>query len=229
MGLILQIESSHPVCSVSLAKDGVILEELKGDIENNHASVLATLCRDVVGHAGFNFSHIDAIAISIGPGSYTGLRIGLSTAKGLCYGLNKPLIAVPTLQLMSQIAIDEIADPDALYCPLIDARRMEVYTALYNYESLEIAPAASLIVDSAPFRDNYTDKRIIYFGSGTSKLTHLINGDGNKILTNFMISSAGMRFISDNLYKSNEYSNLAYIEPFYLKGVYINISGKNSS
>lgn len=228
MGLILQIESSHPVCSVSLAKDGIVLLELTGSTANNHASILATLCRDVVAQTGYNFSHIDAIAISIGPGSYTGLRIGLSTAKGLCYGLNKPLLAVPTLQLMSQIAIDEINHPEALYCPLIDARRMEVYTALYNNEASEIAPAAALVVDSAPFREHHPDKRIIYFGSGASKLTHLIDADGNKILTNFMISSAGMRFISDNLYKSHKYSNLAYIEPFYLKAVYFNISGKNS-
>jgi tRNA threonylcarbamoyladenosine biosynthesis protein TsaB len=229
MGLILQIESSHSVCSVSLAKDGVVLLELTGSKENDHASVLATLCREVVLQTGYTFSQIDAVAISIGPGSYTGLRIGLSTAKGLCYRLQIPLLAVPTLQIMSQIAIDQIADSDALYCPLIDARRMEVYTALYNNECQEIAPATALIVGPAPFEESYASNRIIYFGNGSDKVSSLIKEDGNKILTNFMMSSKGMRLISDNLYKSNKYSNLAYIEPFYLKAVYITKSGKLSN
>jgi tRNA threonylcarbamoyladenosine biosynthesis protein TsaB len=227
MGLILQIESSHSVCSVSLAKDSLVLLELKGNKENDHAAVLARLCREVVEKTGYTFSQIQAIAISIGPGSYTGLRIGLSTAKGLCYGLGIPLLAVPTLQIMSQIAIDEVGDFDALYCPMIDARRNEVYTALYDGACTEVSDATAFIVDTAPYEDVLTHKRIICFGSGASKLPIAAEGGRHEILTNFMMSSFGMRFISDKLYKSNIYNDLAYTEPFYLKAVYITKSGKN--
>src|ERR1700761_7507521 len=149
---ILQIETATTVCSVALAKDGVVLAYRQIDERNIHAEIITIFINELIAEAGIQYKSIDAIAVSSGPGSYTGLRIGISTAKGLCYALDKPLIAVETLAAMADgIRAEENSYQQTLLCPMIDARRMEVYTAVFDAAGNIIKPTAAEIIDENSF------------------------------------------------------------------------------
>lgn len=236
MATILNIETATKVCSVALAKDGglLALKEVNGDY--SHAENLTVFIEDVCKQANVKLSDVDAIAVSKGPGSYTGLRIGVSTAKGLCYSLDKPLIAINTLEHLScslsthftsglngpppdlsNISLD-IPNLPFLSCPMIDARRMEVYCAVYDSASNEIISTTAKIIDEDSFSDLLEKNRIFFFGDGASKCKEALSKNKNAIfLDDISPSAKDMIRLSEKAYSEKKFEDVAYFEPFYLK------------
>ena len=173
MALILNIETSTTVCSVALAKEGEVINVKECNEGANHSVLLGEYIDQILQEENIDVSNLDAVAISMGPGSYTGLRIGVSMAKGLCYGANIPLIAIPTLKAMAY-GMSQTHGKDIYYCPMIDARRMEVYTALYNVENLEISGTEAKIIDETSYQTILDNHEILFFGNGSEKLTNTI-------------------------------------------------------
>ena len=223
MANILNIETSTEVCSVTLAKNGETLFQKESSEGLNHSQMLSVFIEDLFKANGIGFDELDAVAVSKGPGSYTGLRIGVSVAKGLCYGLDIPLISVGSIESMGHHVASNVAEfsnkqqGDMLFCPMIDARRMEVYTALFNLKGEQLLPVTAEIIDENSFA-TYLDKHpILFFGNGAekcrAKLTH-----PNALFTGPEKTSARfMQNLSETKYNKREFENVAYFEPFYLK------------
>lgn len=222
MALILNLETSTTVCSVSLAKDGQLLAVKEQNGDYSHAENLTLFIEDVIQQADVKLFDVDAIAVSKGPGSYTGLRIGVSTAKGLCYSLNKPLIAISTLQHIS-LSISEdsqshISGLRSLYCPMLDARRMEVYCAMFDSLNNEIRPITAEIVDEHSFSDLLNNNMIYFFGDGAAKCKSVLSANKNAIFIDDIFPSAkNMISLSEQAFVNKEFEDVAYFEPFYLK------------
>ena len=218
MSLLLGIETATKVCSIALSKDNELLaiEELGG--EYSHAENVTNFIEKVVKKANINFSDIDAIAVSKGPGSYTGLRIGVSSATGLCYALNKPLIAIDTLQAMALRMAKQITDKNLLFCPMIDARRMEVYTAIYNANNELIEPISAKIIDETSFSQLLTNQKVMFFGDGAEKCKTLFAANENALFNNDVLPSAiEINELAVKKFNNNQLEDVAYFEPFYLK------------
>jgi len=216
MALILNIETSTEVCSVALAKNGKIISHREDTKGLNHAKLLAPFIDEIIKESGIISKDLDAVAVSIGPGSYTGLRIGVSMVKGLCFGINKPAIAVPTLRPLAKIVAAKLQE-DALYCPMIDARRMEVYTALFNKENKELLKTSAKIINKDSFKEYLEKNKIIFFGNGSEKVKTLITSSNAEFLDNIKTSANHMVAISESMYNNQEFVDTAYFEPFYLK------------
>lgn len=217
MALILQLETSTTSCSVALSINGetIALKELNE--RNAHASHLTIFINDVLVECGKTMNDLSAVAVSMGPGSYTGLRIGVSTAKGLCYALDIPLIAINTLEAMAH-GIKAIKNYNSVfYCPMIDARRMEVYTALYN-ENLElILPTEAKIIDGDSFSE-LLNQKMIFFGDGAMKCAETLAKNSNAVfIENFINSAKDLSEIAFDKFKKAEFEDVAYFEPYYLK------------
>ena len=218
MSILLGIETATKVCSIALSKDNELLaiEELGG--EYSHAENVTNFIDKVVKKASINFSDIDAIAVSKGPGSYTGLRIGVSSAKGLCYALNKPLIAIDTLQAMALRMAKQTSDKNLLFCPMIDARRMEVYTAIYNANNELIEPISAKIIDETSFSQLLTNQKVMFFGDGAEKCKRLFAENENALFNNDVLPSAiEINELAVKKFNNNQLEDVAYFEPFYLK------------
>lgn len=222
MALILNLETATTVCSVSLARDGHLLsfKELNGDY--SHSENLTLFIEDVLKQADIKLSDVDAIAVSKGPGSYTGLRIGVSTAKGLCYSLNKPLIAISTLQHIS-LSVSEGpkfkgSNLNPLFCPMLDARRMEVYCAMFDSLNNEIKSITAEIIDEHSFSDLLNNQVIYFFGDGAAKCKNVLSANKNAIFIDDVFPSAkNMISLSEQAFVNKEFEDVAYFEPFYLK------------
>ncbi|MBN2893784.1 MAG: tRNA (adenosine(37)-N6)-threonylcarbamoyltransferase complex dimerization subunit type 1 TsaB [Bacteroidales bacterium] len=218
--LILNIETSTTVCSVTLSDNEKIISEKISYEPNSHSRLLAGFIENIFKENKIEPSSIDAVAVSEGPGSYTGLRIGVSTAKGIAYSLNKPMIAVDTLQIMTLRAIEqnpELANEQTFFCPMIDARRMEVYSAFYDFEANKISETTNIIIDEHSFLTPLHKKRIVFFGDGAEKCKTIITHE-NAIFTDEIFPlSTNMVNISMEYYKQNKFVDVAYFEPFYLK------------
>jgi len=222
MSLILNIETATQFCSVGLARDGHILAIRESNEKNIHAAKVSVFAEEVILEAGMSMKDLEAVAVSMGPGSYTGLRIGVSAAKGFCYALDIPLIAVPTLQSMAltaSVAAKDIinTEKNILFCPMIDARRMEVYTALFDVQNREIRKTEALIVEADSFDEELKEHRILYFGDGAEKCLEVLEQEGMSFLDGILPSSSGMALISQEKFKSGAFADLAYFEPYYLK------------
>ncbi len=218
MALILHIETSTIACSVSLAKGGNVLACKELSEKNIHASLITVFIQEIMQLTGLTLRDVDAIAVSKGPGSYTGLRIGVSTAKGLCYALDRPLIAVDTLKAMAWKASHETGSAEMLYCPMIDARRMEVYTAIYNIELSEVQPVQARIIEEGSFSDILNKYEVLFFGDGALKCRDAIgNPDKARFITDFQNSALHMIELALDKYNKQQFENLAYFEPYYLK------------
>lgn len=216
MALILNIETSTTVCSVALATGDSLLALKEEDRGYTHAEKITVFIQDVFEKAGKNISDLDAVAVSSGPGSYTGLRIGTSTAKGLCYALNKPLISVNTLQALA-VQVKNISNSDLL-CPMIDARRMEVYCALYDSALNEIQPVTAKVIDETSFSNLLKTRKVFFFGDGSAKCKSALSHQSNAIfLDNISCSAASMISLSNQKYISKQFEDTALYEPFYLK------------
>lgn len=220
MAYILCIDTAIDVCSVSLFKDTDLLVNCSSNEQNVHAQLVTQFCNNVVNEADLVMDELNAIALSAGPGSYTGMRIGTSVAKGLCYALDIPLIAIDTLQIMTACALNEANDNEALYMPMIDARRNEVYTALYNNELDEIIAVTPLIVNNNADILNFTkedEKQVLYFGNGANKYEGILNINNYKNINYFYSSSSEMGNIATKKYNDQDFEDIAYFEPKYLK------------
>lgn len=219
MSCILNIETSTNVCSVALSQDGVCLYEDVNMEGPSHAQVLAGYVKNAVSFADSHAIPIDAIAISKGPGSYTGLRIGVSEAKGVVYGRDAKLLSVPTLKLLTVpilLGHEELPE-DALLCPMIDARRMEVYCALYDRALNEIVQTQALVIDSDSFKE-YLDKQPIYFmGNGADKCVETIQHPNAHFIKNIVPRAKNMIPLAEMAMAKEQFEDVAYFEPFYLK------------
>jgi tRNA threonylcarbamoyladenosine biosynthesis protein TsaB len=219
MALILQIETATTSCSVAIAKDGVVLAYKEANERNIHAEVITRFIEHVISEAGVKYHHLDAIAVSCGPGSYTGLRIGVSTVKGLCYALDKPLIAIETLEAMSSGAkLKEVYNKDMLLCPMIDARRMEIFTAVFDSEGNRIQTTSALIIDENSFSDLLEDRKVLFFGDGAEKCQSVLSSNPNAVfLTGFVNSAVYLSEKALEKFFNKEFEDVAYFEPYYLK------------
>lgn len=217
MALILSIETSTPVCSVALTDSGNTLAIEKLFLEKSHSNLLTLVIESVCKHAGVEMKSIDALAVSEGPGSYTGLRIGVSTAKGICYALEKPLIAVPTLEAMAYEV--NTANPFGyLLCPMLDARRMEVYAALYSPNLSVLHEVKPVILDEQSYQETLADKKMLFFGDGSNKFKALVEANANAGFVEGVSPSAwAVGKIASAKFSQNNIVDLAYFEPFYLK------------
>ncbi len=217
MAWILNLETATKSCSVAIGKDGdvVALKELCTE-KFSHAEKLHLFIEEVIVEAGITLSDLDAIAVGKGPGSYTGLRIGVSAAKGLAYGLDIPLLSIYTLETLTVCQIRNY--PAAkLFCPMLDARRMEVYSAIYDRQLNQIEPVEAIILES-DFRHKYLkEEQLVFFGSGAEKLKDVLL-DSHAIYDKEKYpSSSDMVSISEKKYNDSEFEDKAYFEPFYLK------------
>lgn len=219
MSCILNIETSTSVCSVALSQDGVCLYEDVNMEGPSHAQVLAGYVKNAASFANSHAIPIDAIAISKGPGSYTGLRIGVSEAKGVAYGRDAKLLSVPTLKLLTVpilLGHEELPE-DALLCPMIDARRMEVYCALYDRALNEVVQTQALVIDSDSFKE-YLDKQPIYFmGNGADKCVETIQHPNAHFIKNIVPRAKNMIPLAEMAMAKEQFEDVAYFEPFYLK------------
>ncbi len=217
MALILNIETATTVCSVSLAREGKLLAFKELDSGFTHAENLHGFMDEILKQEGLAASLLDAIAVSKGPGSYTGLRIGVSAAKGLAYSLRIPLLSVDTLQVMSQQALS-LQKEQAFYCPMIDARRMEVYTALYDHELNAARAIEALIVDEQSIRPYAGHNRVYFFGDGMPKCRELLSALPNAgFIDGVKPSAVHMCELSYSAFLNRQFEDVAYFEPFYLK------------
>lgn len=218
MALILNFDTSTRICSVALVEEEKILSFRENDEGRNHASLLTVFIDEVLKEAGKSPSELDAIAVSKGPGSYTGLRIGISTAKGMAYALNIPVMAIPTLKIMAHGYLSRHAvDENALLCPMIDARRMEVYTEFYTQKLKVFREVGADIIEPESYRDIRKDHKMIFFGDGAAKCENVLEGEEIIIDKTYNISSLHMPPLSKEHFEQRNFENVAYFEPFYLK------------
>jgi len=215
---ILQIETATTVCSVALANQGKVIAFKEVNERNVHAEVITVFIDEILKSANIKYNELDAIAVSSGPGSYTGLRIGVSTAKGLCYALDKPLIAVETLEAMAGGIIAGGVDNDVLLCPMIDARRMEVYTALFDATGTRVQATSAEIIDANSFSACLAQSKILFFGDGAPKCKEVLSNNANALFADdFANSAAHLTKLAYQKYQAGQFEDVAYFEPYYLK------------
>ncbi|RAJ85686.1 tRNA threonylcarbamoyladenosine biosynthesis protein TsaB [Chitinophaga dinghuensis] len=217
MALIINIDTATGRGSVSLARDGKVLQTLASEEQRDHAATMTLFVQQLLLEQGINPDSVDAIAVSAGPGSYTGLRVGVATAKGLCYAWNKPLIAVSTLQMMAQGMLLQQNDREILYCPMLDARRQEVFTAVYDAELKEVMPPQALILEENSYHGLLSDHKIIFFGDGSPKWRQMLTSQDNAVFGPYEMTAADMSLLSEAAYGQKSFADLAYFSPFYLK------------
>ncbi len=218
MGLILNIDTASEKAHVSFANDGLVLHSLYSDSQKEHASFLQTAILQLTKISGIKLSGLDAVAVTGGPGSYTGLRVGMASAKGLCYALNKPFIIMSTLEILTVSALQAShrSDEPFLLCPMMDARRMEVFTAIYKNDLTPYLPPCAMILDETSFETDLSDNKILFFGSGSEKWKSVCKQE-NAVFENIILMPEAMSLYSNKLYCQKQFSDLAYSEPLYLK------------
>ena len=216
MSLIINIDTAVDTASVCLAKNEEIVALAINENQKNQAGWLHQAIDGMLKKNNFKPNQLDAVAVSIGPGSYTGLRVGLSAAKGLCYALHIPLITVSSLKIIAFGVRDQAT---ALICPMIDARRMEVFTALYNKDMEEKMPAHPLIINETSFTDFLPSSAILFCGNGSKKLQPLIS-NSNASFSDSICNASHLSALSQNYFIKKEFADLAYTEPLYIKEFY---------
>ena len=231
MAFLLALETSSTVCSVALYKEEKLLGATELQIEKSHSSHITVLAEELLRNCKVTLQDLSAVAISGGPGSYTGLRIGSATAKGLCFSLDIPLIEVSTLEAITAEAIQYTPSPEEyLFCPMIDARRMEVYTYLSTHTLEVVKPIAPLILEHDSFDDYLANSKIIFCGSGAAKYKALATDKKNALfLAHIMPSAIYIGKLALRKFEKKQFQNIAYYEPFYLKEVYITSSIKKTA
>ncbi|MBR0322211.1 MAG: tRNA (adenosine(37)-N6)-threonylcarbamoyltransferase complex dimerization subunit type 1 TsaB [Bacteroidales bacterium] len=227
MERILLIESSTSLCSVALAEGGAITSYKESSAPKAHASLTAVFIRDILSERGITLNDCDAVCVSMGPGSYTGLRVGVSTAKGLCFGSGKPLMAVGTLDtLVAQAREIPGLDGDLKYViPMIDARRMEVYTAVFTPEGKQLTETAPAIIDENSFAEQLEQGVCLFIGDGAGKCADVIRHPNAHFIQCNPKASA-MLIPAISAYKEKRFEDVAYFEPFYLKEFVATVSKK---
>ena len=216
MPIILSIETATTVCSCSLSRDGEILLNRESYKGQSHASLLGVFVNEMMEYARLNNLKIDAIAVSSGPGSYTGLRIGVSEAKGLSYGLGIPMIAIPTAKIMASMIRDK-ADQETLLCPMIDARRMEVYATFFNQQLNVVRETSADIIESDTYDNLLDEHKIVFFGNGSAKCKEVSTHPNAIFIDDVHPLASAMIPLAEEAYAVKDFVDSAYFEPFYLK------------
>jgi len=216
MAHLLAIETSTEICSVALGKDNECVAVVEDNRENSHAEKILLFVEQVLKQSGLKMNELDAVCISEGPGSYTGLRIGTSSAKGLCDALYIPLIAVSTLQSMAYGSREQLPDYKR-YIPMIDARRMEVYTAVYNQYLEPVEKITNLILDENSYSDFLLKDKVVFSGNGMEKAVPILSKHSNAIFCNTKTSARYLLALGYRKFIEQDFANIAYFEPFYLK------------
>lgn len=222
MSLILCIETGTDICSVGIARDGELISLRESDEGRDHAKRVGVFVDELLRETGVMPDELDAVAVGMGPGSYTGLRIGVSFAKGLCYGLNIPLVAVGSLDALAEVAIEDneagILDVenwnDAILCPMVDARRMEVYTRLFDAKGEPMGEVSAEVVSEETFAEVRRERQLVIFGNGASKCCEAL-ADATYI--NITPSARGLARLAQQRLTAGQTEDIAYFEPFYLK------------
>jgi len=219
MAYILHIDTASSSAAVSMAKDGTIIELIENKLLSEHAAFLQPSIKKLLDSAGLAMKDLDAIAVANGPGSYTGLRVGLASAKGLCYALNKPLITIGTLPLMAHAAAAAEKNKEIFYAPMMDARRMEVFTAVYDAEGKEKMSPVAKVLNNDSYVALLLHHKILFFGSGAEKWKHICE-NVNALFSGDYSTAQSFAQLSFEAYKEQQFAELAYSEPQYLKEFY---------
>ena len=218
MACILHIETSTQVCSVAVSEDSHVIFQLEDHSGPNHAERLGSMVDEALSFTDNHAIPFDAVAVSCGPGSYTGLRIGVSMAKGICYGRNLTLIAVPTLELMCvPVLLREMVEENALLCPMIDARRMEVYAGIYDRALKEVRPVGADVVDAETYKQWLDERPVYFFGNGAAKCMETINHPNAHLIEGIEPLAKWMQPLAERRLLNGQTEDVAYFEPFYLK------------
>lgn len=219
MSCILNIETSTNVCSVAVSQDGACIFNKEDREGPNHAVLLGVFVEEALSFIDSHAIPLDAVAVSCGPGSYTGLRIGLSMAKGICYGRDVKLISIPTLELMCVplLLSEKIEDENALLCPMIDARRMEVYSQFFTRALKEVRPIQADIVEQDTYIDLLNKQPVYFFGNGAEKCKQTIKHSNAHFIDNILPLAKNMYPLAEKKMAKEEFEDVAYFVPFYLK------------
>ena len=218
MALLLNIDTSTKRAGVCLAQDGRSLAMVENLEQKEHAAWLHVAVRQLMADTGFRMRDLQAVAVTAGPGSYTGLRVGMAAAKGFCYALGIPLITEDTLRVMAFAASEQLPEADLL-CPMIDARRMEVFTALYSQDMTRLLPSIAMVIDENSFSDWLSDHKVSFFGEGSDKCKPIITAPGAHFVeVGYHVGFLGI--LSFLRYLQSEFTGLAYSEPAYTKEFY---------
>ncbi|MDE5712070.1 MAG: tRNA (adenosine(37)-N6)-threonylcarbamoyltransferase complex dimerization subunit type 1 TsaB, partial [Muribaculaceae bacterium] len=219
MATIINIETSSKTCSVALTKDGVVEFQLEDTEGMNHAIKLAPFVERCMEEIRRKEYTLDAVAVSLGPGSYTGLRIGLSLAKGLCFSLDVPLIGVSTLQILAVKAMFRSMDweGDEILVPMVDARRMEVFSGAFDFSLREVVPEGPFILDENSFSQLHDKRKVVFFGDGAMKFKDIYTGCNGEWMENLYPHAKDMLALSEKYFRENRFIDIAYSTPNYLK------------
>ena len=218
MGLILNIDTAMEKASICLSREGRILALAENTAQKEHASWLHPAIEQMMRDAGYSLRELNAVAVTAGPGSYTGLRVGMAAAKGFCFALNIPLITEDTLKVMAFAAKEQLPDVDLL-CPMIDARRMEVFTAVYRNDLSNLLPSTAMVIDGNSFAPWLQDHKVSFFGDGSDKCKPIILSP-HAHFTTVTYNAGYLGILSFLRYLQGEFTVLAYSEPAYTKEFY---------
>jgi tRNA threonylcarbamoyladenosine biosynthesis protein TsaB len=224
--MILNIDTATDQASVSLSKDGSVISTLENDSQKDHAAWIQMAINTLLQKGGYTMQQLQAVAVTAGPGSYTGLRVGMATAKGLCFALQIPLITINTLQVMANAAIDQWhskavnMQPPLCFCPMIDARRMEVFTAVYDEALQEIIAPKAMILDELSFKEELNNRSLICFGNGIIKWKNVSRYPNVLFIDEKIDIAKSLAKLASSLHLRQNFANLAYAEPVYLKEFY---------
>ncbi|MBF6596979.1 MAG: tRNA (adenosine(37)-N6)-threonylcarbamoyltransferase complex dimerization subunit type 1 TsaB [Fermentimonas sp.] len=216
MAIILSIETATPICSCALLQNGEVIINRESREGQSHSTLLGVFVFDIMNHIRNSNLKLDAIAISSGPGSYTGLRIGVSEAKGLSYGLGVPMISIPTPNIMASIIKDKV-DEETLLCPMIDARRMEVYATFFDKSLNVIRKTSADIVDSNSYMDLLESNKVVFFGNGSEKCKDVLTHPNAIFIEDIHPLASAMGTLAEKAFSEKDFVDSAYFEPFYLK------------
>lgn len=223
MSLILSIDTATETASIALSLEGTVLEMMTNEQQKDHAAWIHQAIQQLMKKGSRGLNELQAVAVTAGPGSYTGLRVGMATAKGLCYVLNVPLITESTLKTMAQAAFEQRQANDKgnelLFCPMIDARRMEVFTAVYDLDLNEILSPRPLVLNEGSFSDLLQDHRLLFFGSGSQKLKGILQ-HAHASYGDLQHHAGHLSRLAFSKFRAREFTDLAYAEPVYLKEFY---------
>lgn len=225
MACILSLETSSKICSVAIHNKDGILVSAEVHIKQSHASKLSPLIEQCISVSGITWKEVEAVAVSSGPGSYTGLRIGVSTAKGLCYALGIPLIAIGTLELLA-FQMSKQANRSTMLCPMIDARRMEVYCMVVDNNLKEVTKVESKVITEDSFSEILMNNKIGFFGDGAPKCREVIKSPNAYFVDDVYPSASQLGFIAHEKFSKGQTEDLVNFEPFYLKEFVIKTSAK---
>lgn len=219
MSCILNIETSTDVCSVAVSQDGTCIFEKEDSSGPNHAVKLGVFVDEALSFIDSHLIPLDAVAVSCGPGSYTGLRIGVSMAKGICYGRSVKLLSVPTLHLLCVPVLlrEQIQEENALLCPMLDARRMEVYAQLFDRALNEVRPIQADVVNADTYKSYLDERSVYFFGNGAEKCIEVINHPNAHLIKNVEPLAKNMFPLAEKRMMNEQFEDVAYFVPFYLK------------